>query len=253
MICLSNVVTTKEYEVHYYEVNHNKEVLFTSLMNYFGDISNYQSEQRKVGIEYMNEQGIAWVIFKWDINVKRYPKYGEKVKVTTEPFSFRKFYAYRKFTVKDESGNVIVTADSVWMLIDCNKRKPLRITNAMYEAYGLTIEDNEEIKIKKLRSPEEFDGEKHFYVRYSDIDTNNHVNNVNYVAWAIESVPEEIMSNYKLSNVIVTYEKETYYGDMVKVRMKMNRINECEVVCTHVIESSEGMELTLIETSWAIK
>ena len=58
--------------------------------------------------------------------------------------------------------------------------------------------------------------EKSFDVRYSDIDTNMHVNNVKYVSWALETVPKDIVLNYELKNVKVTYEKETTYGETIK-------------------------------------
>ena len=37
-----------------------------------------------------------------------------------------------------------------------------------------------------------------FKVRYGDIDSNMHVNNVRYVEWAIESLPLDIVLNYEI-------------------------------------------------------
>ena len=51
-----------------------------------------------------------------------------------------------------------------------------------------------------------------FKVRYTDIDSNNHVNNTKYIDWAIETLPEDIVNNYVLDEVKVTFEKECKYG-----------------------------------------
>lgn len=37
--------------------------------------------------------------------------------------------------------------------------------------------------------------------RRSDMDMNGHINNVTYLAWALETVPIDIYLNYKLSQV----------------------------------------------------
>ena len=37
------------------------------------------------------EKRLSWVFYKYDIRVKRYPKYGEKIKVVTMAKSLRSF------------------------------------------------------------------------------------------------------------------------------------------------------------------
>jgi len=239
----------KEYEVHYYEVDYKKRVLLTGIMNYFSDICTMQSEDLGLNLDYMKENNIAWVLYKWDINIIRYPVYGEKVKVKTIPYSFRKFYAYRKFEVMDNLGNVIITANSLWFLIDTLKRKALKIPEDMYNIFGIESNNNEKMEIKKISIPNEIDVKQNFNVRYSDIDTNLHVNNVKYAAWTIETVPMDVVLNYTLKNINITYEKETVYGDMITVCTKVNK-EEQQVVCVHKIIDNNEHILTVAETTW---
>ena len=86
------IKTEKEYEVHYYEVNYKLECKISSIINYFCDIGTFQSESLGVGIDYLTERRLAWVFYRYDINIKRYPKFGEKIKVVTKAKSFKKFY-----------------------------------------------------------------------------------------------------------------------------------------------------------------
>ncbi len=239
----------KEYEIHYYEVDYKKKVLVTSLMNYFSDICTMQSEALGLTIDYMKENNVSWVLYKWDINVKRYPTYGEKIKIKTIPNSFRRFYAYRKFEVRDSKGEMIIEAVSMWFLIDTEKRKSLKIPQDMYDAFGITEENNEKVDIKKVKPPVEIDVTKDFYVRYSDIDTNLHVNNVKYADWVIETVPMDVVRNYSIKNINITYERETTYGDTIKVLTKVLR-EEDHVTCIHKIVDKDDNILTIAETSW---
>ena len=44
----------------------------TSLMNYLDDIAIGQSEQLGVGVDYLKQRNVAWVLYKWDIKIHKY-------------------------------------------------------------------------------------------------------------------------------------------------------------------------------------
>ena len=50
-----------------------------------------------------------------------------------------------------------------------------------------------DIKLAKLEKLTKEMNKNNFKVRYGDIDSNMHVNNVKYVEWAIESLPLDIV------------------------------------------------------------
>lgn len=249
---MGELITEKEYEIQYYEIDYKGRLLIASLMNYLGDIATRQSEEIGIGIDYLKEHGIAWVLYKWSIDMERYPSYGEKIKIRTKPYSFRKFYAYRIFEIIDSNENVIGTANSVWFLIDIKKRKAIRIPENMYKAYGMDKDKNDILDIKKIKPPEKINNEKIFDVRYSDIDTNKHVNNVKYLEWAIETVPLEVVVNYTVQRINITYEKETTYGHTIKVLTEI-KDEDGNLICVHKIIDKEDRELALLETQWVKK
>lgn len=249
---MDKLITDKEYEIHFYEVDYKERALFTSLMNFFGDISSKQSEDRNMGIDYLKKVNMAWVLYKWNVKVHRYPTYRERVIARTIPYSFRKFYAYRKFYILDTEGNVLVEADSLWFLIDVETRRPTRVQEEMYTGYCLTEDDNEVIDIPKITVPNKSDFCKTFDVRYSDIDTNGHVNNSKYISWILEAVPLNIVTEYMLTNLIITYEKETTYGEVINSCVEVNEIDG-KAICRHKIIDKEGNELTIAETTWKME
>jgi acyl-ACP thioesterase len=245
---MSGRIEEKEYEIHYYEVDYKKRAFIMTLIDYFNDVSTFQSEKLGIGIDYMIENNMAWILYKWDIDVKEYPRYGDKITVTTEPCAFKKFYGYRKFQVLDSNREVIATANSVWLLIDIKERKPVRVTDHIVRTYGLTDKDNEILKIPNIKDLEKVDNSVELKIRYSDIDTNGHVNNGKYSAWLIESVPLEIISKYALTNIKLTYKKESKYGEAVKILSDID-YKENKVVITHRVVR-ENEEITLGETVW---
>jgi medium-chain acyl-[acyl-carrier-protein] hydrolase len=146
----------------------------------------------------------------------------------------------------DEEGNVIAYANSLWILIDVSRRKILRITQDMYKMYGINGKSEYLIDIKKIKLPEKFSIEKSFEVRYSDIDTNRHVNNVKYVDWIIETIPLDIVLNYSIENLNITYEKEAKYGEIITIHTELNKQDE-GYISIHEIVDKEGKRLSAIE------
>lgn len=238
----------KEYKIRYNEIDVNKKLLMTSLMTFFEDIAMEQAQVLGIGLEYLEENHMTWVLYKWDITMKRYPCYGETVRVKTTPYAVRKFYASRMYQIFDEKGEEIGNAKSLWFMIDINKRRPIRISEYICNKYGLKDSD-EMLEIPNVAQPTKVDSEEDYVVRYADIDTNRHVNNERYLSWMIEAVPLDIVTSYMLSNIKIMYKKETLYGEAVKIQIQIDKSDD-EVSCTHKIVNSDGKELTLAKTIW---
>ncbi|MCM0649202.1 thioesterase [Clostridium swellfunianum] len=239
----------KEYEIHYYEVDNRGRALITSIVDFLGDIATKQSEELGIGIDYLKENKLAWVLYKWNIDMYKYPVYGDIIKIKTCPYSMRKFYAYRAFEIFNSQGELLGKAESVWFLINLERRRPARIGQDIYKFYGLDVDDESILEIGDIEKLQNVNSEKMFNVRYSDIDTNQHVNNAKYIAWAIETVPMGIVINYTLKNIKVTYEKETTYGETITVFTE-TKVNDNQTTCIHKIIDKEGKELTLLKTIW---
>ncbi|KAK6157626.1 hypothetical protein DH2020_011874 [Rehmannia glutinosa] len=50
----------------------------------------------------------------------------------------------------------------------------------------------------------------------SDLDMNHHVNNVKYVRWMLETIPDEFLENHQLSDIILEYRRECGSSDVVQ-------------------------------------
>ena len=246
---MSKKVFSKEYEIHYYEVDFRKKMKITSLIDFLGDIATDQSERIGVGMDFLLSNGLGWVLYKWDIKIHSYPVYGDKITIKTMPYGFRRFYAYRIFEVFNENGQLIAEASSIWFLINIEKKKPVRIESDMYEAYGIDEACKDMIEIEEILKPETVQEEKVFNVRYSDIDTNKHVNNSRYASWALEVIPVDTVLNYSLNRIKITYQKETKYGEVVRSKVQISNV-ENKLICNHSIEDQEGNVLALLESCW---
>ena len=241
---------TKTYDINYSDVDSKLRCRISSIINFICDIGTNQSEVLGDTIESLMKKNIAWVFYKYDIKIYKYPMYREKISITTDPFGFRKFYAYRNYVIKNEEGEVLGEAMAIFFLIDIEKRRAIRIPKDQYELYDISGNLKEDIKMDQVRVPDVEENVKEFEVRYRDIDSNGHVNNVNYVEWAIESVPLHVTKDFTIDRVKVVFERETKYGEFIKVSCSTIEDEEDKLVTSHIIKNSEGVEVTKLELEW---
>ncbi|AQR98232.1 acyl-[acyl-carrier-protein] thioesterase [Clostridium saccharoperbutylacetonicum] len=241
---------TKKYEIHYYEVNSKMRCKLPSIINFLEDVGTQQAESLGGGIEYCKENNCGWVFYKYDIKIHRYPLFGETISITTEPVGFKKFYGLRNYKINDEAGNIIGEGSALFFLIDIEKRRPMRIQQEQYDFYGVDGDINYDISMDKIEKIDENQYNKQFSIRYSDIDSNNHVNNVKYFEWAMEAIPLDVINNYELRRIKVIFEKETNYGEVISSSATIKVLDDNKLKSYHTIRNAEDVDAALIEAEW---
>ena len=209
--------------VRYSETGVDARLSLMGIMNYMQDCSTFQSEDCGVGLAYLEEKNRAWLLSSWQIQILRRPALGEEITICTWPYEVKGIYALRNFMILDRDGSDLVKANSCWFLLDTEAGKPVRVTREDVDAYG-----DEEPKLsmdyapRKIRLPENLEEKPSFPVRKYHIDTNEHVNNCQYVQMALEVLPEET----RVRQIRVEYKKSAVLGDVIfpKVAREENRI-----------------------------
>lgn len=209
-----------ESRVRYSETDETGSLSITGIMNYLQDCSTFQSEDLKLGIEYLKNKKKAWWLNFWQILIERYPKMGERIVISTWPYDFKGIFAYRNFTICDEQGNYLVRADSSWFLYDLEKNCPVRVTEEEVRGYGVgdTPLDLPSVP-RKIVLPNEYRMGEPITVSHHHMDTNLHVNNAQYVKIAKELLPEQFI----ISELRTEYKKAAVLGDTMKPRISRTK------------------------------
>nr|GEU78137.1 oleoyl-acyl carrier protein thioesterase, chloroplastic-like [Tanacetum cinerariifolium] len=69
-------------------------------------------------------------------------------------------------------------------------------------------------KIGKLEDPAEY-SRLGLVPRRADLDMNKHVNNVTYIGWVLESIPQEVINTHELQSITLDYRRECQHDDIV--------------------------------------
>lgn len=136
------------------------------------------------GIDALREKGQAWMLHRLGIAVRRWPHAGEPVEVTTWP-SHRTAgaRAWREFEVFSGEGELLAEAASVWLLVDLQSRKPVRLPRSLLELeFPPRITGVDFKPVPNPPAPPRL--MKRRTVGPEDLDINRHANNTAYLAWA---------------------------------------------------------------------
>lgn len=204
---------TFDSRIRYSEVDKNAELTLESLIDYFQDCSTFQTQDGPATMEYLKERNIAWVLSSWQIEVFRYPRLCEYVTIGTIPHELKGYFGVRNFFMDTKDGERLAVANSVWTLFDFQKGLPSRITPEIIEAYPVESRLDMEYASRKIQVPEgEVIRGDEILVRSNNLDTNNHVNNGQYIRMAIDSLPER---DVRVSSMRAEYKKQAKLGDVL--------------------------------------
>lgn len=240
-------ITEEIYKVRYYELTKDWKASITTIMDYFNDVVTLQSVEIGDDVQAMRYSGFAWLLLRWEIDINRMPAFMESVKVRTIPYSMNKFYAYRRFEAIAESGEALVRAKTQWILLDVERRKPVRMKDRHYTAYGLSKEFDRPLQFEEIREFEAASNSSSFEVAKRDLDTNGHANNVSYVRWLLESVPEEI-DDLELKKLSVRYLNEAKRNEKMHVECAFKVEGETTVGFHRVL--SQEKTFVVASTEW---
>lgn len=199
-------------KVRYSEVDKDGQLSLGALMNYFQDCSSFHSESLGVGIDFLKEHHLTWMLISWHVQIFRRPGLGEEITIGTWPYSFRSIKGGRNFVLLDEGGNTIARADSEWVLINIEQNRIAKVPKEVSEPYAL--KEALDMGDMKRLFIEEDKLAKCDQITVSPflLDTNGHVNNVNYL-----NIAEGYVSEDGYNEFYTEYKNQAFLRDEIFV------------------------------------
>ncbi len=202
--------------VRYSETGPQGRITPVAILDYFQDCSSFQSEELGIGVAYLKEHHLAWVLVSWQIEIARYPALGEVITAATWPYDFKGFYGYRNFAMTDSAGVRTACGNSSWVLLDTETGRPVRLPQIMVDRYVMEPALPMEQGPRKMKLPEGMEAREPFVVQRFHLDTNQHVNNGKYILMAQEYLPE----GFGIGRIRAEYKKSAVYGDTIYPSVK---------------------------------
>lgn len=202
----------KEFEVMSFQVDPEGRLRWASLGDLLQEVAWKHADSRDFG-QALFDKGLVWILSRFQIEVKKMPRWGDKIKVETAGRGVSKLFALREFSVTDEAGDMLAWAMSAWLLLDIKTKRPQRPTAVLPGELFDPIADESLLPPKVDRTGSATLHTK-ITVLPSDLDMNNHVNNVSYIRW-IEDVA--LSNNFPMNSLEINYLAEALCGEAIDI------------------------------------
>ena len=203
-------------QVRFGDIDRSDRLTLGSIFSFFQEAAISHAEALGVGREAMARNGQAWVLSRLSIIVERRPVYWETIEISTWPRGWEKLFALRDYIIRDTQGNDLVRGRSCWLILDMEKRRPLRVQsivepmpqnegNNAFSTVPPGLDSRANQKIGERRA------------LYSDIDYFGHVNNARYVQWIQDAADMDILTNADQLRLDINYLSEVLPGETVEL------------------------------------
>jgi len=179
------------YPIHSYEIDQQSRLSFVSTINYFQESAWRNAESLGVGFHDLALKDRFWVLSRLYVEMYRYPLWGDTIQLETWPKGIESLFALRDFRIKSADGKELLGAGaSAWLIIDGSTHRLQRVEQV---CGGLPRypQSAVEHKLGKIALPSTMTSYSRIFAGYTDVDINNHVNNVSYLNWAVNHLPVE--------------------------------------------------------------
>ncbi|MEN7549333.1 acyl-ACP thioesterase domain-containing protein [Rapidithrix thailandica] len=204
------------YLVQPYQVDFQQKINFTTLGNYLIQSAGIHAEERGFGLQQLLENKKAWFLTRLAIDIEQYPLQFEKIWIETWVSEVGDRFTTRNFNILNRNKEVIGGASSSWAMIDLTTRRPASLSNLIGNDYvdgnlACRVMQPEKVpSVSKDLAPTE-----QLTVKYSDLDTNSHVNSMRYMQWMLDLFPLELYQERHIGRFEINYAAETHYSDNV--------------------------------------
>jgi len=246
---MSDLVWTETLDIRTDDLTPEGFVSLPALNVYLQEAAGSHAASLGVSTDALAEEGRAWVLGQLRTSIDRRPARNDSVTVETWPSGLDGLFATREFVVH-VGADPVAWATSSWFLIDVERRRPVRPPEVVRT---LDPPDRDPVlpaSGEELSEPTAVDHEHTLTVGYHDLDRNEHVNNVRYLTWALDSLPASVYEHYRCVGTALDFQNEVAVGASIRVTVGLEE-NGDELRGRHSLRNVEtGQTVAVVRTTW---
>ncbi|XP_030489575.2 palmitoyl-acyl carrier protein thioesterase, chloroplastic [Cannabis sativa] len=271
-IVQDGLVFRQNFSIRSYEIGADRTASIETLMNHLQETAlNHVKSAGLLGDGFgstpeMTKKNLIWVVTKMQVVIDRYPTWGDVVQVDTWVSASGKNGMRRDWVIRDSgTGAILTRASSVWVMMNKLTRRLSKMPEEVrgeIEPYFWNFDPVVEEDGRKLTK---LDDKTADFVRtgltprWSDLDINQHVNNVKYIGWILESAPLPVLESHELSSLTLEYRRECGRDSVLRSLTTVSDAGVGDlgtpggVECQHLLQLENGGEIVRGRTEWRPK
>ncbi|XLR36625.1 hypothetical protein HN51_045974 [Arachis hypogaea] len=219
------------FAIRSYEIGPDQTATMETILNFLQETAlNHVANSGIGGIGFgatrqMSIRKLIWVVTRIQVQVQRYSSWGDIIEIDTWVDAHGKNGMRRDWVIRDHfTKEVIVKATSTWVMMNRETRKLCKIPEEVREEltpfyinrFAISNEDTDSEKIHKLTDQDAENIQTGLAPRWNDMDANQHVNNVKYIGWILESLPMKVLEDYYMTSMTLEFRRECTQSNMLE-------------------------------------
>ena len=213
--------TTEDLRIACYMTDRHARLRPTAFLDIAQNIAVQGADNLKFGDDELAAYNSTWVLARQSVRFDRPVSNKEQVKVLTWHKGAQGLFFLRDYMMLGADGEPSVRSTSSWVVMNIEERRLVRpdflseFTSMDPQSPDFAIEAPAgKVAVPRGASLELLD--RHT-VRWSDIDYNQHANNVRYTVWAMDALPEELVHERMLKELTINFNREARPGETVEL------------------------------------
>lgn len=210
------------HKIKYSEVDNNYFLRLDHVFTHFQDITGDHSNEMEIDSDTMKRLSNAfWVISRMKIKIHSIPKFEQTVTVETWPTFAKGVRFGRDYTIACD-GQPLVSCSSEWCTLDCDTNRPRKVETVHYP-HDMPHRTDRSDAGEFLPIAETIDQTDYHHthkVRFTDIDTNKHANNLSYLRMTLDCFALDELHEDTIDQVQINYAMQTYFGNEIALYKK---------------------------------
>ena len=205
----------RDYRVNSSDTDAYRRLRISRMFTILQEISIDHTTELKMGRDMTLDRGLLWIVALQQAEVRRMPVYDETIHIASWPGNTMHILFPRYYRITDAAGEPIVEASALWALMDSDTRKVI-----FPEEHGIAIkglQTGHEIALPRAPKAPQTDEGTPFFVPYSYVDLNGHMNNTRYFDLAEDRMPADLRAK-RLIRIRTEYAREVLPGVEITLR-----------------------------------
>ena len=186
------------------------------LLRILGEVAGLHSDLAGYGLNQTSSTHLTWMLLDWKVKTFLTPCWNTTLTIKTWPRNFTRISSQRDFEVYGDNNELVAIASSRWVLINSITGSISKITPEMISAYGNGFEKSvfDSSVNDKEHEPTNANFVYNYTIKRRDLDTNHHVNNLYYLDYAYDALPQDCY-NQEFDNIEIIYKQQIKYNALI--------------------------------------
>lgn len=227
---------SENYPSYYYFADHNRIIKPAYIDRYMQETGYSALKNLGPSPEYLDANNFAFILSKICFRFYKPVYEGGNINVQTWAREPKTLTFQRNYRIIEDD-EVVAEADSLWVLFHTKEKKILKPSAINFTKEQLDDEELDFAVSKRLKLSENADFAGLYTVKYSDLDSNNHMNNTRYLDLICDCAENNLVIPFDrrfISMMEITHINEAKHNDEIELYLADEPNPSGELTCKSI-------------------